>query len=287
MMQSVAPTGTVGRPMVFFSESSLNGDAEIGVGTTTNGSDWAWNGIASTTPAAVYGATGGVWMTAGRYYYGARWACPYEAGTLTVYGLTTNGETDLTTVDSASQSVIVTNSPCCAAAWNFEANSTIPYWGSPSGTVSLASGLTKDWSQPGIMRVNGFPSGSGDKSRYVTFSATTDGKVDVGCFMHLVPDADGPRTVDLQYTVNGSSWENYLTGVALPDQGGYLLGGMPGDTRLNGNPKAAFRLIGYNAPGTGALGFEEVEIAAYAPEPAATVVAVFALAALMRRRVVK
>lgn len=276
-------TNHVGTVVTFVTTSQSNGTVEIGLGTTSNGLNWSWLPLAPSNMASGYAATGSVMLTAGTYYYAARWTVDYAGVPIRYYGINQTGQQSLLKLGTAVYHLHMTNSPMYGAVWEFNtANDTAPTRG--SGALYLATGLSSNWNT-GMMIVEGFPTGTVDKSKHVTFMSSTVGRQAVGLAMKVRRPATGARQLDLQYTTSGINgpWQTERSGVPLdePDMWYYIVCA-PDDPALVNNPNAGFRVIGYDAGGSQLL-FDEVEVFGLVPEPAGVVAC--ALVAWVCRRI--
>ncbi len=269
-------TGETGQSLPFSAQCSMPGRAELGIGTGSNAAQWTWFPLGAAGSAGTYTATGAVWLTAGTYYYAARWSVPLYGATAIVYGAQV-AETNRTTATGACGVIVVTNTPLVAAAWQFEQpGSLVPETGNGTGRILLGPGLSSNWPGTGVLAVHGFASGTTGR---IVFAAATIGRSDIGWYARLRCSADGPQTVDVSYSVNGvdGPWQVLMEGAALDDASTWrYLGGLASDATLANNPSAAFALAAYHAAG-GTLEFDNVEIGALTPEPGGVMACILAV----------
>ena len=260
-----AVTGIVGHIEEFFSDSYSNGIAQIGYGQTTNNVDWTWLSAGETNISDGYGATNSFWLMPGKWFYAARWI--RDGGAVTNYAWNNHGQTNETTLNTAEYFYFVTSS-VHSVIWDFEyADDTSPTQG--TGTLTFSPGVVSNIPGNGILSATNFPTSQSDKSKYLEFSASTFDKQGVGFYFSARRDENGPRYIDVQYSLDGNSWyDDFVTNYHLPEQDSwYMIGGSNNAFGLNNN--ISFRIIGYAATiENGRLEIEETQIHAAVPESA-------------------
>ncbi len=260
-----AVTGIVGQVEEFFSDSYSNGVAQIGYGHSSNNVGWTWLSTGETNISGGYGATNSFWLMPGKWFYAARWI--RDNGAVTNYAWNDHGQTNASSLVSAQYFYFVTSS-VHSVIWDFGyPNDTSPTQG--IGTLTFAAGVVSNIPGDGILSATNFPTGQSDKSKYIEFAASTAGKQGAGFYFSARRDANGPKRIDVQYSINNGAWQNdFITNFYLTSQGSwYMIGGTNTDFDLKNN--LSFRIIGYDANvETGNLEIEETQISAAIPEPA-------------------
>jgi len=260
-------TTSVGSVTAFDTRSIADGSAQTGYGLSPAATEWTWLDTGSTGIVFGSAATNQFWLTSGNWYFAARWI--RHDTSETNYGWDAVGQTGQSDLHAVYQ-LHVTNFSW-STVWLFnQPNSTLPDQqpGSIPGGISFSSGLSSNIPGNGLLSVDGFPS-QRDQSKAITFFTQRHGRPNRGFFCRLRRDEAGPRFVDLQFSSDASSWQNWITNLSLSSTGvWYMAGGV--QDHFTDYSNWFVRVIAYGSNG-GALEAGEAQFAALVPEPAFSV----------------
>jgi hypothetical protein len=280
-MVSPAPavTGHVAMLVEYFTESLADGTAQVGYGLTSNNEEWTWLDTGTTNLTYGYGATSTFWLTSGPWYYAARWIT--DAGATTNYGWNDHGQVSQSVLYAAEYQAVMT-SYHASTVWTFgQPDSTTPTQDVPNAVsyIALAEGLASNIPGDGECRVFTFPAARSAASN-VVFATTREGRLPMACYCRVSRETGGVDTVDLQYSLDGAPWTNWLTNLPIPaPDAWYMLGAT--NALFDTASSIRVRAIAYGGSG-GTLSFGELQFAAPAPEPGGAAAMVIGLIALVR-----
>ena len=271
-------TGHVGMLVEFLTESLADGTAQVGYGLTSNNNEWTWLEAGPTNLDYGYGATNAFWLTSGPWYYAARWIT--AAGAKTNYGWNDHGQV-AQSVLRAEYVALMTNYHA-STVWTFGyPNSTTPTQDVPNAAsyLALAQGLASNIPGDGECRVFTFPVAR-DPASNVVFYTSRQGRIAMGYYCRVKRATNGIATVDLQYSLDGGPWTDWLTNQPVPAADAWYMLGRT-NALFDSATSLRVRAIAYGGAG-GTLFIGEGQFASPAPEPRVTAGIVVMLCVFLR-----
>jgi hypothetical protein len=220
-----AVTGSVAAPIAFASTSLAGGAAQIGYGRTPENAGWTWLDAGVTSAAIGYTAARTQWFMPGQWFYAARWVL--SNGGATNYGWTAQGQYNAGSLTQAVYSAWITND-AWSTVWSFGyPDTTMPTQDvvGAQSALRLTAGLSSNLPGHGAFFINGFPAARSAATNLTCLTHRLN-RYGVGFCCMARRGVNGPTTIDLEFSADGSAWYPWIVGATLDQTNAwYMLGG--------------------------------------------------------------